>query len=165
MFEVLVMSAALALPTQDSSNKPWVVPVNKNVKGNSLKAKSKRLRCKANPRFGIERRWGFSDRAKLAGRCGTTHFKKINTVHTRHGHHPSASKAMDFMTNTAGSCSVDRKEGDHLFKYFRKNWGKFGVRYIIWENKYYVSKRSGGRYMSRPGCTHGHFDHLHVAFR
>ena len=165
MFEVLVMSAALALPTQDSGNKPWVVPVNKKVKGNSLKAKSKRLRCKPNPRFGIEDRWGFNQKAKLTGRCVTTHFKKIDVVHTRPGHHPSASRAMDLMTNTSGSCTKDRKEGDHAFKYIRKNWKKFGVWYVIWENKYYNGKHASGRFQGRPGCNHGHYNHLHVAFK
>lgn len=151
MFEALVMTAAMALPAQES--------------GKPLHVQAKSMKCKSNRRFGIEDRWGFNKRAKLTGRCVTTHFKKIDTVHTRPGHHPSASRAMDMMTNTHGSCTKDRKAGDKAFKYIRKNWKRFGVWYVIWKNKYYNGKHATGRHMSGGGCTHGHYDHLHVAFK
>ena len=180
MIEAIVLAAATVVPpAQDAASnkpaaavgKPWVPlsepktkKLKKKFKGDSLRARSKRLGCKSNRRFRIENSWGFINNVKLTGRCATWHFKKIDVVHTRHGHHPSASKALDLMTNTRGSCSADRQTGDWLFKYLRNNWNRFGIRYVIWENKYYPSKYSGGRYMGRPGCTHGHYDHIHVAF-
>ena len=178
MFEALVLTAAVALPAQETPvhkkgvehSRPWLPAVKnkekkqKKYQGDSLKHRSKRLGCKPNNRFRIENQWGFSNNAKLVGRCATYHFRKIDVVWTRYGHHPSASKALDIMTNTRGSCKIDRQTGDWLFKYLRMYWGQFGIRYIIWENRYYNSKTSPGRYMSRGGCTAGHWDHIHVAF-
>ncbi len=180
MIEAVMLTAAVVLPPAKDSvgkqptvavGKPWVPlskpkknKLNKKYKGNSLSARSKRMACKPNKRFRIENQWGFKDNVKLTGRCATYHFKRIDVVWTRYGHHPSASKALDIMTNTRGSCTIDRQTGDWLFKYLRMNWKRFGIRYIIWENKYYNSQTGPGRYMSRGGCTAGHWDHIHVAF-
>ena len=180
MIEAIVLAAATVVPpAQDAApnkpaavvGRPWVPlskpkakKLNRKYKGKSLGARSKRLGCKPNRKFRIENSWGFRDNVKLVGRCSTWHFKKIDVIGTRYGHHPSASKALDIMTNTHGSCTADRQTGDWLFKYLRNNWTRFGIKYLIWENKYFNSQTGPGRYMGRGGCTASHFDHIHVAF-
>ena len=138
----------------------------------AVKAKAKKpffKGCKNNRRFN-ERRFSYTVDATLAGRCAASRFKKVKLISSYGGHHPSAERALDVMTNLNGSCTQNRKTGDQVARYMMKNAKKHGVRYLIWENKYWAAgsgqkKLKNWRPMNRGGCTAGHYDHVHVAFK
>jgi len=127
-------------------------------------------KCKKSGKFN-ERQVNFGNSAKMAGRCVTSLPKNgVKTIGSRPGHQPSAGRAIDIMTNTSGSCTAGHKNGTRIAKYFMNNSKKFHVKYIIWNNKYWSAdtrrvKPYQWRYMGRGGCTQGHHDHVHVAFK
>ena len=136
-------------------------------KGKSNKTNFKN--CKDTRRFN-ERRFNYTRNAKRAGRCAASEYKRVKLISSYNGHHPSAEKALDIMTNLSGSCRQNRETGDQVAKYMMKNAKKLGVRYIIWENRYWAAgsgqkKLGNWRNMNRGGCTAGHYDHVHVAFK
>lgn len=68
--------------------------------------------------------------------------------------HPSGL-ALDFM--------VDSSTGDDVAQYVLDNQDKFGVKYVIWEQRYNAG--SGWSTMEdRGGATANHMDHVHVSF-
>jgi hypothetical protein len=149
-------------------------PAPSLTKAQKAKKRAVRLRayyrtCKKSGKFN-ERQARFSKRVVLAGRCVTSRVKGIKTIGTRGGHHPSASRALDIMVNTHGSCRAGRKAGNKIAKYLMNNKGKHGVYYIIWRNGYWNARDkarpiSNFRKMGRGGCTAGHYDHVHVSFK
>jgi hypothetical protein len=138
----------------------------------AVKAKASRpffKGCKRSGRFN-ERRFNFDIDAQLAGRCATSRVKGINLISSYHGHHPSATKALDIMVNMRGSCSAGRATGNRVARYMMNNARKHNVRYIIWKNSYWASGsgtrklRNWRHGMHSGSCTTRHYDHVHVAF-
>lgn len=76
-------------------------------------------------------------------------------------------RACDFMMSTGGrvptSEALDR--GNRLAQWAIDNGNKYGVMYIIWQQKYYdVRTGAGWRMMSnRGGNTANHIDHVHIS--
>jgi hypothetical protein len=127
--------------------------------------------CKKSQRF-AERRFNYTPHAVLAGRCVTSkkRIRGVKLISSYGGHHPSAEKALDLMVNLHGSCSAGNPVGDRVARYLMNNARKHGIRYLIWQNKYWAATSEpmplrNWRPMGRPGCTAGHFDHVHAAFR
>lgn len=128
-------------------------------------------KCKRSRKF-RESQVHFGHRAIIAGRCITDRpeGRGIKVIWSRPGHHPSAGRALDIMTNTKGSCKANRKTGFKVAHHFMKYAKQYGVMYIIWSNRYWsaADKKKpvkNWRYMGRPGCTHGHHDHVHLALK
>lgn len=79
-----------------------------------------------------------------------------------------SGRACDFMESTGGSMpTADRvAHGDALTAWAMKNADKYGVKYVIWRQKYYDARRpgTGGRPMSdRGSTTANHYDHVHIS--
>ena len=132
-------------------------------------AKDKKDKCKRSRKFN-EHQVSFGKRAVRAGRCVTDEYGGVKTIGSRPGHHPTGGRALDIMTNTRGSCKAGRPVGFKVANYLMDNAKRLGVMYIIWSNRYWsagTKKRpvTKWRYMGRGGCTHGHYDHVHVSFK
>lgn len=117
-----------------------------------------------------ERQARFSRRVRVGARCVVKRVPGIKVIGTRPGHHPSASRALDIMVNTRGSCREGRRAGNRVARYFMNNKRRHGVYYVIWRNGYWNARDSKMpisqfRKMGRGGCTQGHYDHVHVAFK
>jgi len=117
-----------------------------------------------------EHSFGFSPAVVVTGRCLMGKFSGVRRIGSYNGHHPSASKALDVMTNLHGSCTAGRDNGNKMARYLMKNSQRHSIRYIIWKNAYWAAGSGKKpwkewRKMGRPGCTHGHYDHIHVAFK
>lgn len=68
--------------------------------------------------------------------------------------HP-AGLALDFMVSTP--------TGDALASYVLNNQARFGVKYVIWRQRY--NDGGGWSMMSdRGSATANHYDHVHVSF-
>ncbi|MPY78769.1 MAG: hypothetical protein GEV04_09755 [Actinophytocola sp.] len=68
--------------------------------------------------------------------------------------HP-AGLAIDFMVSTP--------TGDALADYVLDNQARFGVRYVIWQQRY--NDGDGWSFMAdRGSTTANHYDHVHVSF-
>lgn len=64
--------------------------------------------------------------------------------------------AIDFMVSTS--------TGDALAAYVLENQSRFGVKYVIWRQRY--NDGGGWSYMEdRGSSTANHYDHVHVSFR
>ncbi|WP_030913507.1 coiled-coil domain-containing protein [Streptosporangium amethystogenes] len=76
-------------------------------------------------------------------------------------------RACDFMMSTGGRVpTADAMErGNRLAQWAIDNGNKYGVMYIIWQQKYYdVRTGAGWRMMSnRGGNTANHIDHVHIS--
>ena len=69
--------------------------------------------------------------------------------------HPSGN-AIDFMV-------PNNAVGDHVFNVARSQWHQLGIKYIIWEQRYYSSPTGGGSAMADRGSpTANHWDHVHI---
>ncbi len=170
-----VMTAATITPTQAAHTYTAAESVT-SASGlpASFKKKTKKpfyKECKSSRKFS-ENRFAYAPHAVLAGRCilSKIRLKGVQLVSSYSGHHPSATKALDLMVNLRGSCSAGNRTGDKVAKYLMSNSGRHGVRYLIWQNKYWAStdkpkKLKDWRSMNRGGCTAGHYDHVHVAFK
>ena len=86
--------------------------------------------------------------------------------------HPSGL-AMDIMMpgGCAGLISPDWKLGNSVAKFFCENHKRFGVRYIIWQQKIWNAETESPkpptewRGMSdRGSCTANHGDHVHITY-
>ena len=158
-------SGNVAVHTQAGNQKTAVAP--------SARIKtSKGKRCKRSRKFN-ERQVRFGRNARIAGRCITSEKagRGIKVIWSRQGHHPSAGRALDIMVNRKGSCHSGRKTGDKVARYFMNKSRKFNVQYIIWENKIWNRQTTGKRPLHRwrgmgwRGCTHAHWDHVHLALK
>ena len=117
-----------------------------------------------------ENRVGYAYDTVMGGRCVTSRVRGIKLISSYAGHHPSAGKAMDVMVNLQGSCNAGRKVGRQVAKYFMYNAAKHDIQYIIWRNRYWSASYGpkdpkNWRSQGWSGCTHAHYDHVHVAFR
>ncbi|MBF6454556.1 hypothetical protein [Nocardia cyriacigeorgica] len=67
-----------------------------------------------------------------------------------------AGLALDFMTS-------DRAHGDAIANFVLANKERFGVTYVIWQQRY--NDGSGWSFMEdRGSATANHYDHVHVSF-
>ena len=83
----------------------------------------------------------------------------VATVYTRPGHSPTQGRAADFMVYT------DRATGDALAQYTIDNAARFGVEYVIWQQRIYIVSSGSWQAMDDRGSpTANHMDHPHVAF-
>jgi LysM repeat protein len=83
----------------------------------------------------------------------------VSNVLTRPGHSPTQGRAADFMVYT------DRAKGDAVTRYVIDNAARFGVEYVIWQQRMYLVSSGTWRGMADRGSpTANHMDHPHVAF-
>ncbi|TDD85761.1 hypothetical protein E1293_10590 [Actinomadura darangshiensis] len=75
--------------------------------------------------------------------------------------------ACDFMESTGGKMpsSSAQAHGDRVAQYVIDNASRLGVKYVIWKQRIYDMRGSGGwRAMEdRGSVTQNHFDHVHVS--
>jgi len=68
--------------------------------------------------------------------------------------------ALDFMTPNNSS------KGDQVANFFVQNSAKYGVTYIIWQQRIWnVGKSEWDPMEDRGGVTANHYDHVHVSFK
>ncbi|MFF3668837.1 coiled-coil domain-containing protein [Microtetraspora malaysiensis] len=76
-------------------------------------------------------------------------------------------RACDFMMSGGGRMpdAVAKVRGDALAKWCIDNADKYGIMYIIWQQRFYDMRTGAGwRMMSdRGGITANHYDHVHVS--
>ncbi|WP_433323736.1 coiled-coil domain-containing protein [Spirillospora sp. CA-294931] len=76
-------------------------------------------------------------------------------------------KACDFMESTGGKLpsTSARNHGDQVAQYVINNASSLGIKYVIWRQRIYDMRSSGGwRAMEdRGSVTQNHFDHVHVS--
>lgn len=137
----------------------------------ALKTKVFFMDCEKSQKFN-EKQVHFAPKTIQAGRCVTSKKagKGIKLIGSRAGHHPSAGKALDLMVNTQGSCNAGQETGNKTAKHFMDHSEIYGVEYIIWNNRYWNAREGHKplhqwKYMGRDGCTHGHYDHVHLAMK
>lgn len=83
----------------------------------------------------------------------------VSTVLTRPGHSPTQGRAADFMVYT------DQAKGDGVAQYVIDNAARFGVEYVIWQQRIYIVSSGSWQPMAdRGSATANHMDHPHVAF-
>ncbi len=83
----------------------------------------------------------------------------VSTVLTRPGHSPTQELAADFMVYS------DSAKGDAVAQYVIDNAARFGVEYVIWEQRIFLIGGSGWTAMEdRGSITANHYDHVHVSF-
>lgn len=128
--------------------------------------------CHKNSRFNESK---FGHNARIAGRClGSKKELKhaYKSIGTYPGHHPSQGRAMDVMVNQTSSCQAGKSNGYKIAYHFMNNAKKYKVYYIVWRGRIWNAnyenpkplrkwRRGGGS----GGCTHAHYDHVHLAFR
>ncbi|MQY09159.1 coiled-coil domain-containing protein [Actinomadura macrotermitis] len=78
-----------------------------------------------------------------------------------------SGRACDFMESTAGrmpSASA-QAHGDQVAAYVIANASRLGIKYVIWKQRIYDMRGSGGwkPMENRGGITQNHFDHVHVS--
>ncbi|MFG2089046.1 MULTISPECIES: coiled-coil domain-containing protein [unclassified Spirillospora] len=75
--------------------------------------------------------------------------------------------ACDFMESTGGSMpsASAQAHGDSVAQYLINNASRMGLKYIIWKQRIYDFRSSGGwRQMEdRGSITQNHYDHIHVS--
>ncbi|MDX6741896.1 hypothetical protein [Actinocorallia sp. A-T 12471] len=77
-----------------------------------------------------------------------------------------SGRACDFMESTGGTMpSADRKaHGDAVAAWTIKNAAKYGVKYVIWQQRIYDMRSPGWAAMSdRGSLTANHYDHVHIS--
>jgi hypothetical protein len=78
-----------------------------------------------------------------------------------------SGRACDFMESTAGQMpsASAQANGDAVAQFVIGNASRYGVKYVIWKQRIYDMRSSGGwRAMSdRGSITQNHFDHVHVS--
>ncbi|XVQ15073.1 coiled-coil domain-containing protein [Spirillospora sp. CA-255316] len=76
-------------------------------------------------------------------------------------------KACDFMESTGGQMpsASARAHGDAVAQYVIDNASRLGIKYVIWRQRIYDMRGSGGwRQMEdRGSITQNHYDHVHVS--
>ncbi|MEW2354731.1 hypothetical protein [Spirillospora sp. NPDC029432] len=78
-----------------------------------------------------------------------------------------SGRACDFMESTGGQMpsASARAHGDAVAQYVIDNASRFGIKYVIWRQRIYDMRGSGGwRQMEdRGSVTQNHYDHVHVS--
>jgi len=77
-----------------------------------------------------------------------------------------SGRACDFMESTAGQMPTAERlaHGDRVAKFAIDNAQKYGVKYVIWKQRYYDPRDPGGSLMSdRGSITQNHWDHVHIS--
>ncbi|WP_242910112.1 coiled-coil domain-containing protein [Actinomadura terrae] len=78
-----------------------------------------------------------------------------------------SGRACDFMESTGGKMpsASAQAHGDQVAQYVISNASRLGIKYVIWRQRIYDMRGSGGwRQMEdRGGITANHFDHVHVS--
>lgn len=73
--------------------------------------------------------------------------------------HPSGH-ALDFMITQPGS-TAGQKQGDALASYAVQHYQELGIKYIIWNRRYWDPQQGWGPYT---GTSNPHTDHVHITF-
>ena len=78
-----------------------------------------------------------------------------------------SGRACDFMESTGGrmpSASA-QAHGDRVAQYVIDNASRLGIKYVIWKQRIYDMRGSGGwsQMEDRGSVTQNHFDHVHVS--
>ncbi|MBE1535955.1 DUF4200 domain-containing protein [Actinomadura algeriensis] len=78
-----------------------------------------------------------------------------------------SGNACDFMESTGGqmpSASASA-HGDQVAQYVIDNAGRLGIKYVIWKQRIYDMRGSGGwsQMEDRGSVTQNHYDHVHVS--
>ncbi|WP_240809956.1 hypothetical protein [Actinomadura sp. WMMA1423] len=78
-----------------------------------------------------------------------------------------SGRACDFMESTGGKMpsASAQAHGDRVAQYVIDNASRLGIKYVIWKQRIYDMRGSGGwRQMEdRGSITQNHFDHVHVS--
>ncbi|MEO3785957.1 hypothetical protein ABGB12_21730 [Actinocorallia sp. B10E7] len=77
-----------------------------------------------------------------------------------------SGRACDFMESSGGQMpSADRlAHGDQVAQFAINNAQKYGVKYVIWKQRYYDIRNPGWSTMSdRGSITQNHWDHVHIS--
>ncbi|GLZ03133.1 hypothetical protein Acsp03_06000 [Actinomadura sp. NBRC 104412] len=78
-----------------------------------------------------------------------------------------SGQACDFMESTGGKMpsASAQAHGDAVAQYVIDNASRFGIKYVIWKQRIWDTRTSGGwRAMEdRGSITQNHFDHVHVS--
>ncbi|WP_030168255.1 hypothetical protein [Spirillospora albida] len=78
-----------------------------------------------------------------------------------------SGRACDFMESSGGAMpsASARSHGDAVAQYLIGNASRFGLKYIIWRQRIYDFRGSGGWKMmeDRGSVTQNHYDHVHVS--
>lgn len=78
-----------------------------------------------------------------------------------------SGRACDFMESTGGQMpsASAQAHGDRVAQYVIDNASRLGIKYVIWKQRIYDMRGSGGwRQMEdRGSVTQNHFDHVHVS--
>jgi hypothetical protein len=76
-------------------------------------------------------------------------------------------RACDFMESTGGQMpsATARAHGDRVAQYVIDNAGRLGLMYVIWRQRIWDTRSSGGWRMmeDRGSITANHYDHVHVS--
>jgi hypothetical protein len=78
-----------------------------------------------------------------------------------------SGRACDFMESTGGQMpsASARAHGDAVAQYVIDNASRFGIKYVIWRQRIYDMRGSGGwsQMEDRGSVTQNHYDHVHVS--
>ncbi|WP_242614556.1 hypothetical protein [Actinomadura roseirufa] len=78
-----------------------------------------------------------------------------------------SGRACDFMESSGGAMpsASAQAHGDQVAQYVISNASRLGIKYVIWKQRIYDMRGSGGwRQMEdRGGITANHYDHVHVS--
>ncbi|MFI0352207.1 hypothetical protein [Actinomadura sp. 9N407] len=78
-----------------------------------------------------------------------------------------SGRACDFMESTGGQMpsSSALAHGDAVAQYVIDNASRFGIKYVIWRQRIYDMRGSGGwkQMEDRGSVTQNHYDHVHVS--
>lgn len=78
----------------------------------------------------------------------------------------AGSGTSDHHTGRAIDIPATGAKGDRIAAWVKQNAGRLGVKYVIWEQRYWEPGMSGsGRLMEdRGSATQNHYDHVHISF-
>lgn len=78
-----------------------------------------------------------------------------------------SGRACDFMESTGGKMpsASAQAHGDRVAQYVIDNASRLGIKYVIWKQRIYDMRGSGGwsQMEDRGSVTQNHFDHVHVS--
>ncbi|GAA3225707.1 hypothetical protein GCM10010468_53520 [Actinocorallia longicatena] len=77
-----------------------------------------------------------------------------------------SGRACDFMESTGGRMpTADHiAHGNDVLKWALANASKYGIKYVIWRQRYYDAQSGSNKVMSdRGSITQNHYDHVHIS--
>ncbi|GAA4347475.1 hypothetical protein GCM10023178_60070 [Actinomadura luteofluorescens] len=78
-----------------------------------------------------------------------------------------SGRACDFMESTGGKMpsASAQAHGDRVAQYVIDNASRLGIKYVIWKQRIYDMRGSGGwsQMEDRGSVTQNHFDHVHIS--